>query len=147
MQRVDECQTLDEIFTECLPAGDRALYTEMDEAIAAGRPLVIQPGEISGPQLAWLIPLIETGWVARILAAGDTGPLREICGHLGIPIAPPESGDAGVRSANNPLMPFVVKALLDNRRRYAEEVARWDEETVFAVDPKAKGYLKPRAKA
>jgi deoxyhypusine synthase len=42
-------------------------------------------------------------------------------------------------------MPFVVKALLDNRARYADEVARWDEETVFAEDPKARGYLRPPA--
>jgi deoxyhypusine synthase len=42
------------------------------------------------------------------------------------------------------VMPFVVKALLENRARYAEEVARWDEDTVFAEDPKAKGYLRPR---
>ena len=41
------------------------------------------------------------------------------------------------------VMPFLVKALLDNRERYAGEVARWDEETVFAEDPHASGYLRP----
>src|SRR5437667_1555939 len=42
------------------------------------------------------------------------------------------------------VMPFLVKALLENRERYAGEVARWDEETVFEVDARARGYLRPR---
>jgi deoxyhypusine synthase len=41
------------------------------------------------------------------------------------------------------VMPFLVKALLDNRERFAAEVARWDEGTVFAEDPHARGYLRP----
>ena len=40
------------------------------------------------------------------------------------------------------VMPFLVKALLDNRARYAARWQRWDEETVFAEDPKARGYVR-----
>ena len=142
MHRVDECETLDEVFTRCLPAGEAALYTGLDEAIAAGQPLSIQVGGVAGDHLAWLIPLLETGWVARIIAAGDASALRDICERLAIPIVASGGEDPGGIFTDSPLMPFVVKALLDNRRRYAEEVARWDEETVFAVDPKARGYLR-----
>jgi deoxyhypusine synthase len=43
------------------------------------------------------------------------------------------------------VMPFLVKALLENRARY-ERMAREDgEEKVFAREPKARGYLRPRA--
>ena len=43
------------------------------------------------------------------------------------------------------VMPFLVKALLDNRRRYAEMVEREGEEAVFAKAPNARGYLRDRA--
>jgi deoxyhypusine synthase len=43
------------------------------------------------------------------------------------------------------LMPFLVKALLDNRRRYEERAAKIGEEKLFAEDPRARGYLRPRA--
>ena len=43
------------------------------------------------------------------------------------------------------VMPFLVKALLDNRRRYAEMVDAEGEEAVFAREPKARGYLRPAA--
>ena len=42
------------------------------------------------------------------------------------------------------VMPFLVKALLDNRKRYQEMVAAEGEEAVFAREPKARGYLRPR---
>jgi hypothetical protein len=37
-----------------------------------------------------------------------------------------------------------VKALLDNRRRYAEMVATGGEEAVFEREPHARGYLRDR---
>jgi deoxyhypusine synthase len=40
------------------------------------------------------------------------------------------------------VMPFLVKALLENRARYAAMVAAEGEEAVFAREPKARGYLR-----
>jgi deoxyhypusine synthase len=42
-------------------------------------------------------------------------------------------------------MPFLIKALLDNRRRYEEMVAAEGEDAVFAREPHARGYLRDRA--
>jgi deoxyhypusine synthase len=42
------------------------------------------------------------------------------------------------------LMPFVVKALLENRERYARWAEKMGEEALFAKHPKARGYLRPR---
>ena len=44
------------------------------------------------------------------------------------------------------VMPFLVKALLENRRRYERmvEAEGGDSEAVFAREPKARGYLRPR---
>jgi deoxyhypusine synthase len=40
------------------------------------------------------------------------------------------------------VMPFLVKALLDNRRRYEGLAAEAGEEQLFATQPKARGYLR-----
>src|SRR5580658_538320 len=73
VRRVDECATLDEIFRHCLPAFGgaylRRIYTILDRAIGEGCPLTLAisgPVTVSGQHLAWLIPLLETGWVAYI---------------------------------------------------------------------------------
>ena len=42
------------------------------------------------------------------------------------------------------VMPFLVKALLDNRARYARWAERMGEEALYAQHPKARGYLRPR---
>jgi deoxyhypusine synthase len=42
------------------------------------------------------------------------------------------------------IVPFLVKALLDNRRRYESEASRDGEEALFAREPKARGYLRSR---
>jgi deoxyhypusine synthase len=42
------------------------------------------------------------------------------------------------------LMPFVVKALLDNRKRYEREAAEIGADTLFEREPRARGYLRPR---
>jgi deoxyhypusine synthase len=73
VKRVDECSTLDDLFRNCLPAFGgaflRRVYSILDEAIARGCPLTVSisgPVTVSGQHLAWLIPLLETGWVAYI---------------------------------------------------------------------------------
>jgi deoxyhypusine synthase len=43
------------------------------------------------------------------------------------------------------VMPFLVKALLDNRARYARWAERMGDEELFAKHPKARGYLRDRA--
>jgi deoxyhypusine synthase len=73
VRRVDECGTLDDIFRHCLPAFGgaylRRVYTILDRAIETGCPLTLAisgPVTVSGQHLAWLIPLLETGWVAYL---------------------------------------------------------------------------------
>jgi deoxyhypusine synthase len=73
VRRVDECATLDDLFTHCLPAFGgaylRRLYKILDQAIGTGCPLTLAiagPVTVSGQHQAWLIPLLETGWVAYL---------------------------------------------------------------------------------
>ena len=73
VRRVDECRTLDELFTHCLPAFGgaylRRLYKILDQAIGAGCPLTLAiagPVTVSGQHQTWLLPLLEAGWVAYI---------------------------------------------------------------------------------
>lgn len=108
-RRVDECGSLDELFTHCLPAFGgaylRRIYQILDRAIGMGCPLTLSvsgPVTVSGQHQTWLIPLLETGWVAylsttdavcyhdghRSLDAYKSGPIHEV------PIA---SDDAALR--------------------------------------------------
>lgn len=73
VRRVDECDTLDELLTHCFPAFGgaflRRVYTILDRAIGLGCPLTVSvsgPVTVSGQHQAWLIPLLETGWVAYL---------------------------------------------------------------------------------
>src|ERR1700686_1494390 len=73
VRRVDECDTLDELFTHCLPAFGgaylRRIYQILDRAIGAGCPLTLSiagPITVSGQHQAWLIPLLERGWGAYL---------------------------------------------------------------------------------
>jgi len=73
VRRVDECETLDEVFRYCLPAFGgaylRRIYTILDRAIGMGCPLTLSiagPVTVSGQHQTWLIPLLETGWIAYI---------------------------------------------------------------------------------
>jgi deoxyhypusine synthase len=109
VRRVDECDTLDELFTHCLPAFGgaylRRVYQILDQAIGMGCPFTLAvsgPVTVSGQHQAWMIPLLETGWVAylsttdavcyhdghRSLDAYKSGPVHEV------PIA---SDDAALR--------------------------------------------------
>ena len=99
VRRVDECNTLDEIFRHCLPAFGgaylRRIYTILDTAIGAGCPLTLSiagPVTVSGQHQTWLIPLLEAGWVAylsttdavcyhdghRSLTEHKHGPIHEV---------------------------------------------------------------------
>jgi deoxyhypusine synthase len=96
---VDQCGTLDELFRHALPAFGgaylRRIYEILDRAIGMGCPLTVAiagPVTVSGQHQAWLIPLIETGWVAyisttdavcyhdghRSLDAYKSGPIHEV---------------------------------------------------------------------
>src|SRR5258708_36140228 len=79
VRRVDECDTLDELFRHCLPAFGgaflRRIYTILDQAIGMGCPLTLSvsgPVTVSGQHQAWVIPLLETGWGAY-LSTTDAG--------------------------------------------------------------------------
>jgi deoxyhypusine synthase len=73
VRRVDRCDTLDELFRHCFPAFGgaflRRVYTILDRAISHGCPLTLSvsgPVTVSGQHQAWMIPLLETGWVAYV---------------------------------------------------------------------------------
>jgi len=99
VRRVDECQTLDEVFTHCLPAFGgaflRRIYRILDSAVGLGCPITLAvagPITVSGQHQTWLLPLLETGWVAylsttdavcyhdghRSLEAYKYGPIHEV---------------------------------------------------------------------
>jgi deoxyhypusine synthase len=99
VRRVDECHGLGELFEHCLPAFGgailRRIYQILDRAIGMGCPLTLAvagPVTVSGQHHAWLIPLLETGWVAylsttdavcyhdghRSLDAYKSGPIHEV---------------------------------------------------------------------
>ena len=73
VKRVDEVNSLDEMFRHCLPAFGgaylRRIYEILDRAIGLGCPLTLAiagPITVSGQHQTWLIPLLETGWVAYL---------------------------------------------------------------------------------
>ena len=73
VRRVDECSTIAELITHCFPAFGgaflRRIYTILDLAIGQGCPLTLAisgPITVSGQHQAWLIPLLETGWIAYL---------------------------------------------------------------------------------
>ena len=73
VRRVDECDSLHELITHCFPAFGgaffRRIYTILDQAIGMGCPLTLAisgPVTVSGQHQAWLIPLLETGWIGYL---------------------------------------------------------------------------------
>src|ERR1700682_4951781 len=73
VRRVDECETLHDLLTNCLPAFGgaylRRIYQILDRAIGMGCPLTLAifgPVTVSGQHHAWPIPLLETVWVAYL---------------------------------------------------------------------------------
>lgn len=72
-RRVDEVDSFDALLRHCLPAFGgaylRRIYTILDNAIGMGCPMTVAvagPVTVSGQHQAWLIPLLETGWVAYV---------------------------------------------------------------------------------
>jgi deoxyhypusine synthase len=139
VRRVDECSTFDELFTHCLPAFGgaflRRIYQILDRAIGMGCPLTLAisgPVTVSGQHQTWLLPLLETGWVAylsttdavcyhdghRSLDAYKSGPIHEV---------PIFSDDAALRDEGTIRvtdMAFDEGVLLDQDRFLTAVLAR-----------------------
>jgi deoxyhypusine synthase len=71
--RVDQVSSLHDLFQNCLPAFGgaylRRTYNILDRAIGAGCPLTMAiagPITVSGQHQAWLIPMLEAGWIAYL---------------------------------------------------------------------------------
>jgi deoxyhypusine synthase len=136
---VDECESLDELFTHCLPAFGgaylRRIYQILDRAVGSGCPLTLAisgPVTVSGQHQAWLIPLLETGWVAylsttdavcyhdghRSLDGQSSGPIHEV---------PIHSDDAALREEGTIRvtdMAFDEDVLLDQDRFVSAVLSR-----------------------
>jgi deoxyhypusine synthase len=136
VRRVDECETLHEIFTHCFPAFGgaflRRIYTILDRAIGMGCPLTVAisgPVTVSGQHQAWLIPLLETGWVAYL---STTDAVCYHDGHRGIHRDPifevPIFGDDGAlrdeRTIRVTDMAFDEDVLLDQDRFLSAALSR-----------------------
>jgi len=99
VRRVDECETLEDLLRGAMPAFGgaflRRVFAILDDAIGAGCPLTLAiagPVTVSGQHQSWLIPLLETGWIAylsttdavcyhdghRSLDAYRDGPVHEV---------------------------------------------------------------------
>ncbi len=72
-RRVDECTSLEQLLTGSLPSFGgaflRRVYTLLDQAVGMGCPMTLSvsgPVTVSGQHQAWLIPLLESGWVAYL---------------------------------------------------------------------------------
>ena len=139
VRRVDECENLHDLFTYSLPAFGgaflRRIYQILDRAIGMGCPLTLAisgPVTVSGQHQAWLIPLLETGWIAyisttdavcyhdghRSLDAYKSGPVHEV---------PIHSDDAALRDEGTIRvtdMAFDEGVLLDQDRFLSALLAR-----------------------
>ena len=99
VRRVDECETLEDLLRGAMPAFGgaflRRVFAILDDPIGAGCPLTLAiagPVTVSGQHQSWLIPLLETGWIAylsttdavcyhdghRSLDAYRDGPVHEV---------------------------------------------------------------------
>src|SRR3989344_7032439 len=96
---VTHIKTPEQLIRECMPAFGaayvRRIFCILDQAIGKGVPLIITvsgPVTVSDQHRAWLIPLIEAGWIAYItitdaacyhdghdsLKKNDQRPIREV---------------------------------------------------------------------
>ena len=139
VRRVDECTSMAELITHCLPAFGgaylRRIYQILDTAIGMGCPMTLAisgPVTVSGQHHTWLIPLLETGWVAylsttdavcyhdghRSLDDHKSGPIHEV---------PIHSDDAALREEGTIRvtdMAFDERVLLDQDRFVSAVLAR-----------------------
>lgn len=72
-KRIDATTSLDDLIRNCFPAFGgaffRRVYTILDTAIGMGCPITLAisgPITVSGQHQTWLIPLLETGWIAYL---------------------------------------------------------------------------------
>src|ERR1041384_2642963 len=72
-RRGEECDSLADMISHCLPAFGgaylRRVYQILDRAIGAGCPITMSiagPVTVSGQHQAWLIPLLQSGWIAYL---------------------------------------------------------------------------------
>jgi deoxyhypusine synthase len=131
VKRVDECSTLEDILLNCFPAFGgaylRRIYTILDSAIGMGCPLTLAiagPVTVSGQHQAWLIPLLETGWVAYLSTTDAVcyhDGHRSLDAHAGFPVheVAIHSDDAALRDERTIRvtdMAFDEDVLLDQDR-------------------------------
>ncbi|HUA86239.1 MAG TPA: deoxyhypusine synthase family protein [Bryobacteraceae bacterium] len=138
VRRVDECGSLHELIENCFPAFGgaffRRIYEILDRAIGMGCPLTVAvsgPVTVSGQHLAWLIPLLETGWVAYL---STTDAVCYHDGHRSLAAHPdpiyevPIWGDDGAlrdeRTIRVTDMAFDEDVLLDQDKFLTEVLAR-----------------------
>ncbi|HWZ33164.1 MAG TPA: deoxyhypusine synthase family protein [Bryobacteraceae bacterium] len=138
VRRVDECDTLDELFTHCFPAFGgaflRRIYTILDRAIGMGCPLTLAisgPVTVSGQHQAWLIPLLETGWVGYLSTTDAVcyhDGHRSLTAHADPIFEVPIWGDDGAlrdeRTIRVTDMAFDEDVLLDQDRFLTAALAR-----------------------
>ncbi len=101
-QPVDKLDSLKEVFENALPAFGgaylRRVYSILRQAILNNVPLVVAvagPITVSDQHRAWLIPLLETGWVAYLTVTDA------ICYHDGHDaLYPAQAGDRPVKEVN-----------------------------------------------
>jgi len=117
VRRVDECDSLAEVISHCLPAFGgaylRRVYQILDRAIGAGCPITMSiagPITVSGQHQAWLIPLLETGWIAY-LSTTDA-----VCYH---------DGHRALASHKDPIHEVPI---------FADDGALRDEKTIRVAD-------------
>src|SRR5436190_5522751 len=117
VRRVDECATLGDLFNECLPAFGgaylRRIYQILDRAIGMGCPLTLAvsgPVTVSGQHHTWLLPLLESGWVAY-LSTTDA-----VCYH---------DGHRSLNGHKNPVHEVPI---------FGDDAALRDEKTIRVTD-------------
>ena len=129
-KRVDECENLHELFMNCLPAFGgaflRRIYTILDTAIGMGCPLTVAiagPITVSGQHQTWLVPLLETGWVAYLSTTDAVcyhDGHRSLTGHRNPVHEVPIFGDDGALRDEHTIrvtdMAFDEDVLLDQDR-------------------------------
>lgn len=104
-RRVDEVDSFDGLLRHCLPAFGgaylRRIYAILDNAIGMGCPMTVAvagPVTVSGQHQAWLIPLLETGWVAYVSTTDAVcyhDGHRSLAGRGGCVFEVPIFGDDG----------------------------------------------------
>jgi deoxyhypusine synthase len=138
VRRVDECESLHELIENCFPAFGgaffRRIYKILDQAIGMGCPLTMAisgPVTVSGQHQAWLIPLLETGWVAYLSTTDAVcyhDGHRSLAAHRDPIYEVPIWGDDGALREERTIrvtdMAFDEDVLLDQDKFLTEVLAR-----------------------